>query len=312
MDIRQLTKIDLNLLLALQVLLEERSVSKAAKRLYITQPAMSKTLSRLRDVFEDPLFTRSSQGMMPTPRALELEKSVYTTLLNVEEIVAPQYFDPAQYEGTFTMALSEYAGVGLLATLMEQFQTEAPNISIRNISRVEKQLEQLANGDIDFIIHMERTNYGPEFNVECVAEAPPVILARKDHPLSKQHITWDSLKQYPLVRLYISDPETLGVFEERQYFGLESETEHSSFETSHLLTALQVLRRTDRLLLGPPFLTHNPLVHDNITTLPFPTEKPFTVRYMLVSHQRTDNAPVYRWFRDKIKQIVQEFNRSAQ
>lgn len=310
MDIRQLTKIDLNLLLALQILLEERSVSRAAKRLYITQPAMSKTLSRLRGVFDDPLFTRSAQGMMPTPRALELEQPLYATLRNVEQIVAPQHFDPAQYVGTFTIALSEYAGIGLLPTLMEHFQSEAPHISIRNISRVENQLEQLANGDIDFIIHIERTNYGPEFNVECLAEAPPIILARKDHPLSKQNMTWDKLNQFPLIRLYISDPETLGIFQETQYFGLNSETEYSSFETSHLLTALQVLRRTDRLLPGPPFLTHNPLVHDNIITLPFPVEKPFTVRYMLVSHQRTGNAPVYRWFREKIKQIVQEFNQN--
>lgn len=311
MDTRQLARIDLNLLLALQILLEERSVSKAAKRLFITQPAMSKTLSRLRAVFNDPLFTRNAQGMMPTPRALELEGALYATLLNVEQLVSPQHFDPTEYEGIFTIALSEYAGAGLLPTLMEHFATEAPHISIKSISRVENQLEQLANGNIDFIIHMERTNYSEEFNVECLAEAPPVVLARKDHPASRQKITWDTLNQYPLVRLYISDPETLGAFQDAQYFGLsKTSSKHSSFETSHLLTALQVLRRTDRLLPGPPFLTHNPLVHDNITTLPFPEENSFTVRYMLVSHQRTNNAPVYRWFREKIKQIVQEFNQN--
>lgn len=311
MDTRQLAKVDLNLLLALQILLEERNVSKAAKRLYITQPAMSKTLSRLRDVFEDRLFTRSAQGMMPTPRALELEAPLYSALRDVEQLVAPTHFDPTKYVGTFTIALSEYAGAGLLPTLMEQFQTEAPFISIKSISRVENQLEQLANGNIDFLIHMERTNYSPEFNVECIAEAPPVILARKDHPLGQQTVTWQSLSEYPLVRLYISDPETLGTFQESQYFGLNSETSHSTFETSHLLTALQVLRRTNRLLPGPPFLTHDPLVHDNITTLPFPEENSFTVRYMLVSHQRTNSAPVYCWFREKIKQIVQEFNQKV-
>ncbi len=70
MDIRQIARIDLNLLIALQVLLEERNVSRAAERLYITQPAMSKTLGRLREVFDDPLFIRSSHGVRPTPKTL--------------------------------------------------------------------------------------------------------------------------------------------------------------------------------------------------------------------------------------------------
>ena len=69
MDIRDLGRLDLNLLVALEALLEERSVSKAAERLYITQSAMSKTLGRLRDLFDDQLFVRRGSGMVPTPRA---------------------------------------------------------------------------------------------------------------------------------------------------------------------------------------------------------------------------------------------------
>lgn len=76
MDTRTLARIDLNLLVALQVLLEERNVSKAAERLFITQSAMSKTLGRLRELFDDPLFTRSSHGMVPTPRALDIQKKL--------------------------------------------------------------------------------------------------------------------------------------------------------------------------------------------------------------------------------------------
>ena len=71
METRELSRIDLNLLISLQVLLEEQNVSRAAERLFITQPAMSKTLARLREVFDDALFTRSSHGMRPTPRAPE-------------------------------------------------------------------------------------------------------------------------------------------------------------------------------------------------------------------------------------------------
>ncbi|HSF82215.1 MAG TPA: LysR family transcriptional regulator, partial [Anaerolineales bacterium] len=71
MDTKILARIDLNLLVALQVLIEEQSVTRAAERLYITQPAMSKTLQRLRELFDDPLFIRSGRGLIPTPRTAE-------------------------------------------------------------------------------------------------------------------------------------------------------------------------------------------------------------------------------------------------
>ena len=87
MDTRELSRIDLNLLISLQVLLEERNVSRAAERLFITQPAMSKTLSRLRQVFDDPLFTRSSHGMQPTPRALEVAGDLSVILAEIGRLV---------------------------------------------------------------------------------------------------------------------------------------------------------------------------------------------------------------------------------
>src|SRR5210317_252909 len=117
MDTRELAKIDLNLLNSLQVLLEECNVSRAAERLFITQPAMSKTLSRLRALFDDPLFTRSSHGMQPTPRAQELAKDLTGILNEISDLVAGQSFDPASYRGEINLALSEYIGVALLPSL---------------------------------------------------------------------------------------------------------------------------------------------------------------------------------------------------
>ena len=81
MDAKVLARIDLNLLVALQHLLEEESVTKAAERLFITQPAMSKTLHRLRETFDDPLFVRSGRGLSPTPRAVELKKQLPLSLI---------------------------------------------------------------------------------------------------------------------------------------------------------------------------------------------------------------------------------------
>src|SRR5210317_1547630 len=99
MNSSDLAKIDLNLLISLHTLLEERSVSRAAERLFITQPAMSKTLSRLRNLFGDPLFTRSSHGMQPTPRARALAGDLNSILEGIAELVSETAFDPATFEG---------------------------------------------------------------------------------------------------------------------------------------------------------------------------------------------------------------------
>ena len=168
MDTKELAKIDLNLLIPLQVLLEERNVSRAAERLFITQPAMSKTLSRLRSVFDDALFTRCSHGMQPTPRALELAEKLADILPGISQLVTRQDFDPADVETEVTLALSEYIGVALLPTLAKRLQAQAPRLHLRVVTRVENQREQLALGNLDFAVHMRQQHYGPEFRLSLI------------------------------------------------------------------------------------------------------------------------------------------------
>ena len=108
MQLKALKRIDLNLLVALQILLEESNVSRAAQRLFITQPAMSKTLRRLRDVFNDPLFIRGPHGIRPTPRALELQSALGPILEGIDTLIAPVVFDPSNFVGEVSIAISEF------------------------------------------------------------------------------------------------------------------------------------------------------------------------------------------------------------
>ena len=114
MDIKKLSKIDLNLLVSLQILIEECSVSAAARRMSITQPAMSKTLGRLRDTFNDPLFVRSKRGIQPTPRAQAIAVELPALLAATEALLDAGDFSPNSYKGEITIAISEYVGLSLL------------------------------------------------------------------------------------------------------------------------------------------------------------------------------------------------------
>ncbi len=130
MDIRDLGRLDLNLLVALEALLEEGSVSRAAERLFITQSAMSKTLGRLRELFDDPLFVRKGSGMIPTPRAEQLARQLPQVLLAVQQMLAPLTFDPLTYEGQFNLLLQGHMGLWLLPLLIERLRSSAPNIRL--------------------------------------------------------------------------------------------------------------------------------------------------------------------------------------
>ncbi len=172
---------------------------------------MSKTLTRLRALFDDALFTRSSHGMLPTPRATELASGLSEILGDISHLLAGPHFDPHSFTGEITLALSEYIGVALLPGLMEQLSMQAPRLSIRVITRIENQLEELALGNLDFAIQVKQANYGADYRVENLGGSPLAILVRDAHPLVSDEVTWKRLSQFPLIRLYVSDREQLEV-----------------------------------------------------------------------------------------------------
>ena len=271
MDIRELGRLDLNLLVALEALLEERNVSKAAERLFITQSAMSKTLGRLRELFDDPLFVRKSGGMIPTPRAEQLGEYLPRVLQAVQSMIQPPEFDPASYEGTFNFLVQGHTGIWAMPRLLDRLGGTAPGIRLRSISHVDDQTEDLASGKLDFLLQAERHQYPPELKLTTLGFAPPVLLARAGHPLEGQEITWENVGQYPHVSLllkeiaeieFIAGVDSLFLHHERMF--------KPHLETDNLFTAIQTVLRSDCLFPAPPlFLEQDELVK-GLVALPLP------------------------------------------
>lgn len=303
MDIRQIARVDLNLLIALQVLLEERNVSRAAERLFITQPAMSKTLGRLREVFDDPLFIRSAHGVGPTPKALELERPLRDVLESVAKLVAPSAFDPASYNGEFVIATNESVGTVIMGPLMELLAREAPGIRLRTMTRIDKQMEQLAQGNLDFSIHLRYAHYDDGYDIVHLAQAKLVALVRLDHPLLGEAAEWEKLVGYPFIDFYIPDLDEIASFQRKALPGKGLTELEFTFETDHLMTALEVVRHTNSILMVPSFVTHNPLVRSSIAMVPLPGEG-IALDYVLVSHCRVAGSAPHQWLRQKIEAMV--------
>lgn len=149
-----IARVDLNLLVYLDVLLRERSVTKAANLLGISQPAMSNGLKRLRSMFDDPLLIRTSEGMSPTERARELEPQVRALLVELEKTIQPRTeFNAFESERVFRIVASDYAECTLIPAILERLRELAPKITLDIMTPSDISFLDVEQGRVDMVIN---------------------------------------------------------------------------------------------------------------------------------------------------------------
>jgi DNA-binding transcriptional LysR family regulator len=177
--------VDLNLLVVLDALLDERSVTRAAARLGYTQSTTSGMLARLRKLFGDPLFVRAQRGILPTPRAETLAAPLKQLLDSGKQLIIQEPFHPAKAEVTFTLSANDYMQQALLIPFVKRLRREAPNIRFAIKPPIVAGLaDALATGAVDLAVTI------PQF---AMSDLPSrhlyrehyVAAVRQDHPLAK-------------------------------------------------------------------------------------------------------------------------------
>lgn len=149
-----LERVDLNLLIYLDVLLRERNVTRAAEQLGVTQPAMSNILRRLRSLFNDPLLIRSSEGMTPTERALDLQPRIREVLADLQQILEPRTeFKPFSSARVFRIMTSDYAEATLMPRLVKALRSEAPNVVLDVLTPSDVSFRDMEQGRVDLAIN---------------------------------------------------------------------------------------------------------------------------------------------------------------
>jgi LysR family nod box-dependent transcriptional activator len=148
-----LAGVDLNLLVALDALLAERSVTRAANRVGLSQPGMSNTLGRLRKLFDDPLLVREGMTLVPTPRAESLVAPVREALALIQHALDERPgFDPAHDRVTLTVSCSDYSVLMLIGPLVRRLAAEAPGVTIQVLPRSPEPVRMLRDGEVDLVI----------------------------------------------------------------------------------------------------------------------------------------------------------------
>jgi DNA-binding transcriptional LysR family regulator len=193
-----INKMDLNLLVYLDVLLREKNVTRAANQLNITQPAMSNGLKRLRDLLNDPILVRTSDGMVPTERARELAPIVRGVLLTLEETLQPNRdFEPLHSNRVFRIMASDYAASTLIPALLKKMRVQAPLTSLDIMTPSDVTFHDVENGKVDMAINRfdqlpqsfhQKTVWRDSFSCLINASNPVVKNFNLDSYLKSQHI----------------------------------------------------------------------------------------------------------------------------
>ncbi len=297
-----LGNINLNLLRSLHVLLEECHVSRAAQRLHITQSAVSRQLSQLRDLCGDPLLVRDGNKLVPTNRALQLKDKLDDLLSEFDHLLDDKPFEPQDWHGELVLSSSDYVAQYILPVIVAEVSAEAPNINLAYRLWQPNYLEALNESGIHLASSMFPTKPEHVSSIK-LGEDKSVCLMRKSHPLAQQAV----LSAEDIVRY--SHIKVTGGGDKDSYADIALKKQglkrRVALQVPFFSSAGTVLMQDDYLMIVPEHIAHNLGRHlDTIYfSLPFDTEMH---TYWLMWHPKYDNDSAHKWAREKAFQAMQK------
>jgi DNA-binding transcriptional LysR family regulator len=307
--------VDLNLLVALDVLLAEGSVTGAARRLGLSTSAMSRTLTRLRSATGDQLLVRAGRGLVPTPYAAALRDRVRELTRDVQAVLRPQThrLDVALLEQTFTLrtneAFIEFCSVPLLAAVAKA----APHVRLRFAPKPNKDAGPLREGLIDLEIGVVEASSAPELRTQLLFRDRLVGVARTGHPLfAGSKVT---PKRYAACKHVVASPRedfTGPVDEALETLGLKREV---IIVVPGFPDAMRIARHSDLVAVVPRSCLGNALTRDHAATSGLQSfELPVQTPEFVISaiwHPRLDADPAQRWLRSVVMSLCRKAYPSA-
>ncbi|MFG2720161.1 LysR family transcriptional regulator [Streptomyces sp. NPDC048416] len=291
---------DLNLLRVLHALLQENSVTRAAERLGTSPAAVSRTLARLRRTVGDPLLVRAGQGMVPTPRALELRDEVGALLRSCDNVLRPGAgFEPVHLRRTFTLQAADLLLVGLAGTLIDRMHAEAPHVDVVFLPEAVEGGPALRQGSVDVELGV-LGHLDPEIQTRPLARMPLVGVARSGHPLFDRPVDarrFASVDHIGISRL----GKRLGPIDSALgELGLRRRV--AVVVPSHT-SAMLLARESDLIALTLPGWLPDATSALGLRTFPIPLDlAPLDLG--MAWHPRNSGDPGHRWFRDHVAASV--------
>lgn len=294
-----LNRLDLNLLHVFDTIYREGSLTRAAKALHLTQPAVSHALARLRDHFADPLFTRQGHLMVPTPLARRFLQSMRPGLNQVQSAVNQFHaFDPARQRKTYTLGLRDVLESTFLPQLMNKL-ADFPDMEIVSQRVPRREMETLlAAGKLDFAIDV-LLPVSNQTSHEVLRQDRLVVLARKGHPAVQQNLDMPTYLKAQHV-LVSSRSEGPGIEDfELSRHGVQRRIR---LRCQHYYAACRVVEGSDLLLTMPETYARIIAERAEINILSLPVDMP-AIELHLYWHKAYQQEPALLWFRDQLRSL---------
>lgn len=306
MDLIKLSRVSMKHLITLHVMLDTLSVTASAERLCLSPSSVSKTLSQLRESLNDELFYRHGNQLIATPLARRLGPTVHQMINEMNQMLTQEAFDPASYQGRFSLAMRESTFELLAARLSARVLSQAPGMRLEICSRDSMGFDSLSKGQLDFIILPHDKSQPPSSQSNLVWERllddEMVCLMRAEHPLAAYSLTIDDYLRFNHVG--ISDGE-LAV----PYFELQLAQQHRHRRVSVQLpdfgSAAVMCHESDLLFTCSKKWAETARQAKGLVvkSLPFDYGE---VAYSLVWHQPGMNDPAQRWLYEQIVHVARE------
>ncbi|QYJ80091.1 LysR family transcriptional regulator [Shewanella acanthi] len=299
----KLHQFDLNLLRAFDALMIERNVTKAAQRVFLSQPAMSHALNRLRQHFNDPLLVRTPQGMLPSARALALHSGIQQALKLLEQqLDEPDIFEPANSQRRFVISTTDYVECVLIPPLISRLKAIAPGVHIEIVILREQIPEsELANGEIDLVLGFDEYMAVPKHLMrETWLTEPLSALVREGHPEIGNQLSLEQLVATPHV---FHSP--LGTHESiiDRFLSTQGLTRQISVNSQSYMSAAAIVSQSDHLLVLPQKVAQMLASHWPLKQVSLPSNMP-SYHLNCVWHPVQQSQPGLQWLKQIMQQIV--------
>ncbi|MCA0025549.1 MULTISPECIES: LysR family transcriptional regulator [unclassified Mesorhizobium] len=288
---------DLNLLVALDVLLDEGSVARAATRLRLSPSAMSRTLARLRAATGDPLLVRAGRGLVPTPRAQELRQQVGRVVQDAETLLRPAtLLDLPGLERTFTLRTNESFVEEFGPRLIARIQADAPGVRLRFAPKSDKDMASLREAAIDLEVGVAGET-GPEVRIQALFRDRFVCAVRSGHPLGQGAMTPERYAAGCHINVSRRGRERGPIDEALSRLGLQ----RTAVCMASGFSAALAMARASELIASVPE-RHTQGARADMQTFSLPVDIP-AVTISMLWHPRLDADPAQRWLRSCVRDI---------
>lgn len=303
MSLSELRRLDLNLLFVLRAVLQTRNVTLAAQRLNMSQPAVSRAISRLRHVFADQLFIKGAGGVVATPRAEALAESVSKLLDDIDHLFGAQEFSASTSNRVFRIATTDYGAMALLPSLAAVFAAEAPNAGIEVLPFSQDTFRRASNGDVDVVLYSNEP-VPDDLQRTILFSETYLSFVRAGHPLEdrliKRQPHLDEFLDFPHILVSVFGGRTSEMDERLAALG---RSRRIAMWLPYFATAAVIASKTDCILTLPKRAAAELAPPHGLTSFRPPIEIE-GFGYQMLWHARTQSDAGSLWLRQQIFSVL--------